>query len=158
MEGGRFKREIYKTKNLIVIMQVKEVGKTDTGKVRSKASRNFVIALSVVSIIGFLNIASASLFGAGFDNYIDTLWLITLGTGLILETSISELKRIRQEGLTPDMLGKVTMIVVGILAIIAAVLSLPQLNVESPTFLAVKGIISILAIVFIIIQTWVSKE
>ncbi len=76
----------------------------------------------------------------------------------MLETSISELKRIKTEGLTPDMLGKVTMIVVGILAIIAAVLSLPQLNVESPTFLAVKGIISILAIVFIIIQTWVSKE
>jgi len=55
------------------------------------------------------------------------------------------------------MLGKVTMIVIGALAVVASILSLPQLNIQNATFLSVKGIISILAIIFIIIQTWVNK-
>ena len=93
-----------------------------------------------------------------FDNYIESLLLITLGTGLILETSLKELKKIKKQGLTPEVLGKITMIVVGALAIIAAVLSIPQINIEHPTFLAIKGIVSILAIIFIIIQTWVSEK
>jgi hypothetical protein len=50
------------------------------------------------------------------------------------------------------------MVVVGIIAIIAAILSIPQIGIENPTFLAIKGIISILAVVFIIIQTWISKK
>jgi hypothetical protein len=127
-------------------------------KKKSRVSRNFVIALSIVSIIGFLNIITKSLFNFSFTIYIESLWLVTLGTALILETSIKELKRVKKQGLTPDMLGKVTMIVVGILAVIAAILSLPQISIESPTFLAIKGIVSILAVIFIIIQTWVSKK
>lgn len=127
-------------------------------KKKSRASRNFIIALSIVSIIGFLSIITKSLFNFSFEDYIGSLWLITLGTALILETSINELKRIKRQGLTPDMLGKVTMVVVGIIAIIAAILSIPQIGIENPTFLAIKGIISILAVVFIIIQTWISKK
>ena len=121
-------------------------------KKKSSASRNFVFALSIVSIIGFLNIVSQSLFNFSFENYVESLLLITLGTGLVLETSIKELKKVKKEGLTPDMLGKITMIVVGALAIVASILSLPQIDIEHPTFLAVKGIVSILAIIFIIIQ------
>ena len=127
-------------------------------KRESRTSRNFIIALSIVSIIGFLSIMTQSLFNFSFGDYIESLWLITLGTALILETSIKELKKIKKQGLTPDMLGKVTMVVVGAMAIIAAILSIPQLGVKSPTFLAIKGIISILAIIFIIIQTWISKR
>ena len=127
-------------------------------KEKSSASRNFVIALSIVSIIGFLSIITQSLFNFSFETYIESLWLITLGVALILETSINELKEIKKRGLTPNMLGKVTMIVVGAIAIIAAILSIPQIGIENPTFLAIKGIISILAVVFIIIQTWVGEK
>ena len=127
-------------------------------KKKSRASKNFVIALSIVSIIGFLNITFQSLFNFNFEGYIESLWLVTLGTALILETSFRELKRIKRCGLTPDMLGKVTMIVVGAMAVIAAILSIPQISITNPTFLAIKGIISILAIIFIIIQTWISEK
>lgn len=132
--------------------------KKEGTKKKTKASRNFVIALSVVSIIGFLSIMTESLFNFSFQSYIDTLWLLALGLGLIFETSIKELKRVKKDGLSSEMLGKITMVVVGAIAIIAAVLSLPQINIQNPTFLAVKGIISILAIIFIIIQTWVSEK
>jgi hypothetical protein len=134
-------------------MVVEKVG----DKKKNKSSRNFVIALSVVSIIGFLSIMIESLFYLDVSGYIDTLWLIVLGLGLILETTIKELKLIKRKGLTSDYLGKITMIIVGSLAIIAGILSLPQINVQNASFLAVKGIISILAIIFIILQTWIAE-
>lgn len=132
--------------------------KLNQAKKKSKASRKFVIALSLVSIIGFLNIMSESFFNFSFFGYIESSWLLVLGIGLILETSLNELKSIKDNGLNSIMLGKVTMIVVGVMAVVAAILSFPQINFQNPTFSAVKGIISILAIVFIIIQTWISKK
>jgi hypothetical protein len=50
------------------------------------------------------------------------------------------------------------MLIVGGIAVIAGILSLPQINIQNPAFLAVKGIISILAIIFIILQTWVAEK
>lgn len=125
---------------------------------KRKTSRNLVIALSIVSIIGFVNIILESLFYINISEYIDTFLLIVLGLGLIFETSIGELKSINKEGLNSEYIGKITMIVVGSLSVIAGVLSLPQINILNPSFLAVKGIISLLAIVFIILQTWVAKH
>lgn len=129
----------------------------DKNSQRKRTSRNFVIALSIVSIIGFLSIILESLFYADISAYIETLWLITLGLGLILEVSIKELKKIKVKGLTSEMLGKITMMIVGSIAIIAGLLSIPQINIQNASFLAVKGIISILAVIFIILQTWVTE-
>ena len=125
---------------------------------RTKASRSFVIALSVVSIIGFLSIVLESLFYVKINNYIETLWLITLGVGLILETSLIKLKKIKTMGLTPEVLGELTMLIVGSMAVIAGFLSLPQIKIQNPSFLAIKGIIGILAIIFIILQTWITEK
>jgi hypothetical protein len=143
-----------KKEDLLKKKKIKEKQK----RARSKTSRNFVIALSVVSIIGFVSIMLESLFYIDISGYIDTLWLLALGLGLILETSLRELRSIERKGLSSEYLGKITMIVVGSLAIIAGTLSLPQINIQNPSFLAVKGIISILAITFIILQTWVAKN
>jgi hypothetical protein len=125
---------------------------------RTKASKSFVIALSVVSIIGFLSIVLESLFYIKINDYIETLWFITLGTGLILEISLKKLKKVKTNGLTPEILGEFTMLIVGSMAVIAGFLNLPQIKIQNSSFLAVKGIISILAIVFIILQTWITKE
>jgi len=121
-------------------------------------SRNFVVALSVVSIIGFMSIIIESFFNYSINSYIETLWLLALGMGLILETSIRELKQIKKIGLSSEKLGKVTMLIVGSLAIIAAIFSLPQINLQQPTFLAIKGIISSIAVIFIVIQTWIIRS
>ena len=127
-------------------------------KKKSKASRNFVIALSIVSIIGFLSIMLSSLFNVDISRYITTVWLLALGLGLVFETSMEKIKGLKHEGLTPEILGELTMLIVGGLAIIAGILSIPQINIQDSAFLAVKGIISILAIIFIVLQTWVAEE
>ena len=131
---------------------------SSTPKKKSKASRNFVIALSIVSIIGFLSIMLSSLFNVDVSRYITTAWLLALGLGLAFETSMEKIKGLKHEGLTPEILGELTMLIVGGLAIIAGILSIPQINIQNSAFLAVKGIISILAIIFIVLQTWVAEE
>ena len=135
----------------------KRIDKKKANK-KSSTSQNFVSALSVVSIIGFVSIVLESLFYVSISNYIETFWLIALGMGLVLETSVKEIKKIERRGLTPENLGKITMVIVGSMAIIAGILSLPQINVQNASFLAVKGIVGILAIIFIILQTWVIKR
>lgn len=144
---------------MVIKKEIYEDEETESEKnPKRKTSRNLVIALSIVSIIGFVNIILESLFYINISEYIDTFLLIVLGLGLIFETSIGELKSIKKEGLNSEYLGKITMIVVGSLSVIAGILSLPQINLLNSSFLAVKGIISLLAIVFIILQTWVAKH
>jgi hypothetical protein len=137
--------------------EIKIQQKEDKPKKKSNTSKSFVIALSVVSIISFLSIILESLFYVNINEYVETLWLATLGIGLILETSIKELKKIKK-GLNSELLGKLIMVIIGSIALIAGILSLPQINIQIPSFLAVKGIISILAVLLIIIQTWITKR
>jgi len=136
----------------------KEVGGVRDISKRSGASHGFVIALSLVSIVGFLDIVFQSLFYIDLSAYVGTVWLFILGGSLILQTSLRELKAIKRKGLNSDYLGKITMIIIGSIAIIAGLLSLPQINIQNVSFLAIKGIISILAIIFIILQTWVTEK
>ena len=80
-----------------------EKKKLKVGERKSKASRKFIIALSVVSIIGFLSITTESLFGISIADYVESAWLLALGLGLILETSIEELRKIKRRGMTSWM-------------------------------------------------------
>ncbi len=125
---------------------------------KKEASNWFVIALSLVSIFGFLNILLESLFYFSISNYNEFSWLSILGLSLIFQTSIKELKKIKKKGLTSEYLGKITMIIIGTIAVIAGILSIPIIKIENITFMAIKGIISILAIIFIVLQTWVIKQ
>lgn len=146
------------TQKGVKISAQENLPKETPSKKKSKASRNFVIAMSLVSIVGFISIMLKSLFNINADAYIGTAWLITLGLGLVLETSFQKVKNVKHEGLTPEILGELTMFIVGSIAVIAGVLSLPQIGIQNASFLAVKGIISILGIIFIILQTWVTEE
>jgi hypothetical protein len=132
-------------------------GRKKDVEIKKSASRKFVIALSIVSMIGFLSIVLESLFFIDMNPYIETLWLVVLGVGLILESSLKDFKKVKKKGLTSEYLGKLTMMIVGGIAVIAGLLSLPQLDVQHASFFAVKGIVSLLAIIFIIFQTWVTE-
>jgi hypothetical protein len=121
------------------------------------ASDKFVIILAIVSIIGFIEIVSYTLFDFSLRNYVEPFWMITIGIGFILEGQIKTLKRLREEGLNPTNFTHLTTLIIGVIAIITGILSFPQINVVSTGFLAVKGILSLLAIVIIVVQTWIVK-
>lgn len=121
------------------------------------ASDKFVMILAIVSIIGFIEIVSYTLFDFSLRNYVEPFWMITIGIGFILEGQVKTLKRLREEGLNPTNFTHLTTLIIGVIAIITGILSFPQINVVSTGFLAVKGILSLLAIVIIVVQTWIVK-
>ena len=123
-------------------------------KQKSKISSHFVYILAIISIIGFLGIIVDSFFQINIDEYVTFLWLIVMGIGFILISKPKDLYEGTKLGFDETKISRLTAFVIGILAIIAGVLSIPQIGIEHPVFLAIKGVVSIISIIFIVIQTW----
>ncbi len=120
-----------------------------------RVSKPFVIILSIVSIIGFLGIITRTLFLVNLDYYVESLWFLILGIGFIIESNPKRLFKKIDDTLNERNFSSITTLIVGALATIAGILTF--LQIKSPAFEAVQGLISIIAIIFIIIQTWVIK-
>jgi hypothetical protein len=121
---------------------------------RSKVSKSFVTILAIVSILGFISIISETLFEADIRLYIESAWMFIVGIGLVLEAKIRRLRTLKF-GLNPGNFTTLITLTVGAIAIITGVLSIPYFGFQNPSFLAMKGILSVIAIVIIFIQTWI---
>lgn len=120
-------------------------------------SEPFVNILAILSIASFASIISEAIFNFNVYAYTETLWLTILGIGFIIESSPIQLFHSIRHRLGERNFTATTTLIIGLLAIIAGILSLPQIALQNQTFLAIKGIMSIIAIIFIIVQTWVIK-
>lgn len=134
---------------------IKELGIGGNEK-KVNVSQHFVIALAIVSIIGFLGIISETIFDTDIGNYVEALWMFVIGAGLVIEARLKKIQSLAK-GITSSNITHLTTIIIGLIAILAGVLSFPAIRVESPGFLAVKGILSIIAIAVILIQTLASN-
>ena len=121
---------------------------------KAKVSQKFVTALAIVSILGFSGVVSQSFFNFDSSDYIESFLMLIIGTGLIIEAKIKKLKSLSR-GLTSNNITHLTSFIIGLIAIIAGIFSFPLIRIINPSFLAIKGIISIIAIAVIIIQTWI---
>jgi len=121
---------------------------------KSKVSKHFVTILAIVSIIGFLGIISKTLFLKNLDGIVDSLLMTLVGIGLILESSINKLFSLRR-GLDSNNFTNLITITIGIIAFVVGILSMPFFGITNPSFSAMKGILSVIAIVIIVIQTWI---
>lgn len=122
-------------------------------KEKRKLSLKFASILAIVSIVGFLQITTNSLFQFSFEPYSDFLWLTIVGIGFLVMSKPKELTKKKDEPIN-----EITALVIGVIAVVAGILSLPFLNVVHPLFLSIKGVIAIIAIVFIILETWFIKN
>lgn len=120
----------------------------------SKVSKHFVTILAIVSIMGFIGIISKTLFLRDIETYIDSLLMIIVGFGLIFESSLNKLVSLRN-GLDTNNFTNLITITIGLISVAIGILGLPFFKIENPSFFAMKGIISLIAIVIIIIQTWI---
>ena len=80
--------------------------------------------------------------------------MIIIGIGLVLEARIRRLRTLRH-GLNPANFTTLITLTVGGIAILTGVLSAPYFGFQNPSFFAIKGILSVIAIVVIFIQTWI---
>ena len=115
------------------------------------------MALAVVSIIGFLGIVFETIIGQDITKIVEASWLLIVGLAMLVEVNYQQLSKM-EEGLTKRRFVNLTTLVLGGLALVAGVLSIPGIRFENPGFLAIKGILSIIAIAVIVIQTWVTVD
>ena len=120
-------------------------------------SKNFVIVLALISILGFVGIISETIFYYDLKGIIESLWILILGTGLLIETKYQKLKSMRR-GLTNENFPHMTNFVIGAVAVLAGILSFPIFKIDNPSFSAIRGILSLIAIIIIIIETWLIKR
>jgi|SRR3989344_3753432 len=121
---------------------------------RSRVSQKFVTALAIVSIIGFASIVTQTIFNYDITAYVEVSLMLIIGVGLIIEARIKKLKSL-ERGITSNNITHLTTIVIGVIAILAGIFSIPAIRLENPAFLAIKGIMSVIAIIVITIQTWI---
>lgn len=126
-------------------------------KEKSKASKVFVAVLAIVSIMGFSAIISQSWFGFELTPYVESLILLVMGIGFIIEAEPKILFKNKQD-IDKRNFGRLTTFVIGALAFVAGFLSFPFIDVQHFVFLSIKGVISFIAIIFIVIETWVVKN
>jgi len=137
--------------------EMKETKSTEGGGSlprKVKLGHRFVTALSIVSIFGFLGIASETLFDFDLGNYVEAGLMFVIGAGMMLEANFEKIKSIKR-GLTSSNFTQLTTVIIGAIAIVAGIFSFPPIRVDMPGFLAIKGIMSIIAIIVIAIQTWI---
>lgn len=125
---------------------------------KKQSSRKFVLMMTFVSLAGFFGIAMKTLFETDVDIYVEVCWLLFLGGGLIWESNLKEIFKLSDRSLNSDKFSKLVTLVVGLLAVITGILILPQINWQTPALLAIKGVISIVAIIFIVLQRILFKE
>ncbi len=134
----------------------KKVTKKAVTKKESKTSTFFVSILAIVSIMGFAAIISESFFEFNITPYVDSLLLLAIGIGFIIESNPKKMFN-KKGGLSSSDFPKLTTFVIGSLAIISGFLSLPLIGLQHFIFLAIKGLISIIVIIFIVVETWFLK-
>lgn len=134
-----------------------KISKQTKERIEKRISKRFLSFLAIISIIGFSGIAFKTLFEIVITEYLEVLWIIILGAGLILEADLKSLAGFRRTGLDSNKFSKLVTAVVGFLAIITGLLILPQVGWVTPGLLAVQGVISLVAIIFIIVETWILR-
>ena len=124
---------------------------------RKKTESKFISVLAIISIIGFLEIVLMSFFNLSISEYASFFWLVTMGVGFFVIARPGKFYNKVKESFTELAFYRLITLIIGAFAIIAGFLSLPQFELNHPVFLAIKGVISIIAIIFIAIQTWTMK-
>ncbi|MEM2956068.1 MAG: hypothetical protein QW041_00625 [Candidatus Pacearchaeota archaeon] len=137
---------------------MKKVDDKENKKEQKKSSpRTFVIALALISIIGFIGIISETMFNYNMKTIVESSWIIILGISILIKTKLSRLKSLK-EGLSSTNFPYLTNLIIGLIAVISGILSSPFFKITNPAFHAIRGIISIIAIAVIIIETWIVKK
>lgn len=134
----------------------KEAEKLKTICKAYRVSKSFVVVLALVSILGFVGIITKTLANINIDPTIEALWFLIMGVGFIFESKPLRLFKKIHDSFDQRNFTSMTTLIIGLMGLTAGFLKLA--NIENLVFSAVQGFISIIAIIFIIVETWVVKD
>ncbi len=149
-----------KKDELIKELRIKnrELREIQREKKKKEGAKTFQSVLSLISIVGFIGIISETLLYLEITNYVKFAWMTIMGIGLFIEADSWKLiKKIKNKGFEDENFHRLVTSTIGALATIIGILTFPLWNITSPGFLAIKGTISIIAVLYIFFQTWFIK-
>jgi hypothetical protein len=127
-------------------------------KEKPKEATKFAGIMSLISIIGFANIITQSLFEISITPYFNSVLLFLIGIGFMMAARPKNLYEGSKRYFTETSVARLTTFVIGLLSIAASVLTLPEVSLVHPALETIKSIISVIAILFIVFQTWVLER
>jgi len=119
-----------------------------------KTTNTFLTALAIASIMGFLVIVLNSFFSIDFGEFIPSILMVIFGLAFLVEGQVRLwFNKFKTGGYSST---EVTHIITGSVGITALVTGVIGFFVEgNTTFTALQGIIAVIAILVIAIETWV---
>jgi len=124
----------------------------------TKGYKKFIFFLILIDLTGFASIASDNLFGENLLAYSEFAWIILFSLGMIMISDVKKIAKIRYKGFKSDNFASLVTFIIGVMAFIVSIFSLPQINLTSPILSSIKGIIALIAIIYVIFEAWVIKE
>lgn len=81
-----------------------------------------------------------------------------MGIAFVIESNPKELFIQIRNNLDEKNFNRITTLVIGVVAFVSGFLTIPLFHVDHFIFSAMKGLVSFVAVLFIIIETWVIKQ
>ncbi len=123
---------------------------------KNKITPTFLIVLAIASIIGFLAIISDAFFGLDLGKYTPSILMILFGIAFLVEGQVRFwFSKFSRGGFSSTEISHIVTGVMGVIAILVGILSF--LITENAVFDSLRGIISVVAIIVIIIETFFVK-
>jgi len=123
---------------------------------KDKTRTGFDIALTFYSLFGFLAIILLWISSLDISLWAVTVLMISSGIAFMYEGQVQNLRRMFADGrISGNEFSNLITIIIGALAIIVGILSIPLFELSYVTLDIFTGIIALIAFIVIIIQTWV---
>jgi|GEM_PF-4912972 len=117
----------------------------------------FLFFLIMIDLTWFASVVFDNLFGMTLQDYGEFAWILLFSLGMIIISDVKKIINIGRRGIRSDNFSSLVTFIIGVMALVVSILSLPQINVESPVLNSIKGIIALIAIMYVILEAWIIK-
>jgi len=124
----------------------------------NKGYQKFLFFLIMIDLSGFAIAAFYNLAGINLKGYNEFAWTLLFSLGMIIISDVKKIIGMGRKGIRTDNFSSLVTFIIGVLAFVVAILSLPQFNIISPTMSAVKGIVALIAVSYVIIEAFIVKK
>jgi hypothetical protein len=125
---------------------------------KRQVGTKFAGVLAFISIYGFLEIILDGTLDYSILEYSNTVWLVIMGVGFLFVARPIKLYRESKNNISENSFSRMVTLIIGLISIIAGILSLPEINIVHQSLKLVKAIVSVIAILFIVLQTWIFEH
>ena len=122
---------------------------------KQNITNTFLTALAVTSIISFLVVILGAFFQISIAQLVTPAIMIIFGLAFLVEGQIKFWFKFRHGGYSPT---EITHIITGSLGFLSIIVGIVSFFVQGNTiFTALQGVIASIAVVVIIVETWIVK-